>query len=107
MANPFSAQNYRIVSQYQTTFAPTISLYDSNGDPVDLTGYTASFVVYNPLTLDAIITLTPSVLDNSIVISHDITETPGAYSYNLNITNVSEVVTGILFGSFIIQQAEA
>lgn len=110
-----TTQNIQISIIQAATFSRVISYINSSGDPIDLTGYTATMIFRETLEdTEEIITL--STEDDSIVIDEDLgtitftisstitaTLTNGMkLVYNLFIYAPSNVVTPLLGGTAIV-----
>lgn len=96
-----SAGNYTIDVEQGATFNRTITWTDQNGDPNDLTGYTATLTVRKAIGTDVILLLTigdgleiPNPLDGKILMEITDTKTSAlpynSYKYQLKITNGTE-----------------
>jgi hypothetical protein len=99
------ATKANIVIDAGTTFSTDLNLTDQNGDPLNLTGYTANSQMRRWYTSSNSVTFTTSINASSGVVTlfldANTTSTiwPGRYVYDVDINNgttISRVVEGIV-----------
>jgi len=108
------AGTYNIICDQGATFGRTITWKDANGDPVDLTNYTARMQVRSIVTSDTVavelttedgrITLGGALGTITLTIPATVTDDieAGTYAYDLELVTGS-TVTRLLMGSFIVR----
>lgn len=105
------AGKYNIVADQGATFSRNVHWKDENGDPIDITGYTARMQVreryVSTSTVLSLVSPTNITLgggSGSIVITASATSmaavTAGDYVYDLEMVASNGVVTRLLQGSF-------
>ena len=105
---------YNIVADQGATFQRTITWQDSNGTPINLTGYTARMQVRRrPSDGEALVSLTTEngriTLGGSagtIALNCPASEmdfVDGKWAYDLEVQSASGVVTRIVMGSFLLR----
>ena len=103
---------YNILSDQGSTFARTLVYKDSNGTPIDLSGYTAKMEI-RPTIGSSTLLLTLSTANGRItlggaagtitlnVASGDMGFDPGSYAYDLEVTSGGGVTTRVVMGQFV------
>lgn len=108
------AGTYNIIADQGATFNRVVTYNDSNGVPVNLTGYTAkmqirptpgaSELAVELSTVNGRITLGGSAGTVTLnVAAADMEFSAGQYAYDLELTSGSGVVTRVLMGTFLLR----
>lgn len=108
------AATYGFTADKGATFSQVIKWRDSNGDLMNLSGYSASLVVREKTTAaNVVLTLSTSnggitlgTTNGEITLSasdEDMDISSGQYTYTLELTSASGEVTRLLLGAFIIR----
>ena len=99
------ATKSNLVIDQGATYSVTLNLTDENGDPLDLTGFTANammrrwYTSLNSIVFNTSINASAGTITLELDANVTISLSPGRYVYDVDITNsdvVSRVVEGIV-----------